>query len=119
MLSRLLKLFGREEKSEQATPAGSGLLQVTSDATRCVQCGICGYNCPVGIEVREYARRGEHVTDSRCIHCGACIEKCPRGTLTWGPAILIRADDTLQVNPDALPTMLQLQPREQDDWKAS
>jgi formate hydrogenlyase subunit 6/NADH:ubiquinone oxidoreductase subunit I len=34
---------------------------------------------------------------SRCIHCGACIEKCPRGTLKWGPAILVRADDTMQV----------------------
>jgi ferredoxin len=62
---------------------------------------------------------------SRCIHCGACIEKCPRGTLKWGPAILVRADDTMQVNPDALPTMLQLQPRlqpqprEQGDRKAS
>ena len=78
--------------------AGSELLQVTADGSRCVQCGICGYNCPVGIEVREYARRGENVTDSRCIGCGACIEKCPRGTLRWGAAILIRADNTLEIN---------------------
>jgi ferredoxin len=65
----------------------------------------------VGIEVREYARRGENVTDSRCIGCAACIEKCPRGTLKWGPAILIRADNTLEVNSDALPLRLQLPPR--------
>jgi Pyruvate/2-oxoacid:ferredoxin oxidoreductase delta subunit len=119
MIARLLRLFGREEESAGMTPDVTGLLQVTSDATRCVQCGICGYNCPVGIEVREYARRGEHVTDSRCIHCGACIEKCPRGTLKWGAAILVRADDTLQVDPDALPTMLQLQPRDQGEWKST
>jgi ferredoxin len=86
------------------------LLQVTADASRCVQCGICGYNCPVGIEVREYARRGQNVTDSRCIACGACIEKCPRGTLRWGPAILVRDDNTLEVNPEALPTLLRLEP---------
>jgi ferredoxin-type protein NapH len=64
--------------------------QATADASRCMQCGICVYNCPVGIEVREYARRGENVTDSRCINCGACVENCPRGTLKWGPAILVR-----------------------------
>ncbi len=85
--------------------------QPTSDACRCVQCGICVYNCPVGIEVREYARRGENVTDSRCISCGTCIEKCPRGTLKWGPAILVRADETLEVAPSDLPEMLHLQPR--------
>lgn len=85
--------------------------QVTSDASRCVQCGLCGYNCPVGIEVREYARRGENVTDSRCISCGTCVEKCPRGTLKWGPAILIRSDHSLEIAPNDLPQMLHLQPR--------
>lgn len=131
MLSRLSKLFGWKKDPGKAAPAGSGLSQVTSDASRCVQCGICGYNCPVGIEVREYARRGENVTDSRCIQCGDCIEKCPRGTLKWGPALLVRADLTLQIDPDALPTMLQLQPRlrpqqrlrpqtrEEGDWKSA
>ena len=87
-----------------------GLLQVSADASRCVQCGICGYNCPVGIPVREYARRGQNVTDSRCIACGVCVEKCPRGTLRWGPAILLRSDNKLEVDPHALPEMLLLHP---------
>jgi Fe-S-cluster-containing hydrogenase component 2 len=56
---------------------------VASDAERCVQCGVCGYNCPVGIQVREYAREGKTVDDERCVKCGLCIEKCPRGTLRW------------------------------------
>ena len=118
MFSRLSKLFSKDKEAATVAPGAPGLLQVTSDATRCVQCGICGYNCPVGIEVREYARRGEQVTDSRCIQCGECIEKCPRGTLKWGPAILVRADATLQVDPDALPTMLQLQPRSHEDVRS-
>jgi ferredoxin len=112
MFSFLKKLIGRESSTPSGPLPGSGLAQVTADASRCVQCGICGFNCPVGIEVREYARRGQNVTDSRCISCGACIDKCPRGTLIWGPAILIRADNTLEVNPNALPVMLQIQPRE-------
>jgi ferredoxin len=112
MLSGLKGLFKGEEKSPTTKSNGAELLQVTADATRCVQCGICGHNCPVGIAVREYARRGENVTDCNCIACGVCIEKCPRGTLKWGPAILLRADNTLEVNPQALPNSLHLLPRD-------
>ncbi len=112
MLSKLLKRFANKESSATPVRGETGLLQVTADASRCVQCGICGYNCPVGIEVREYARRGENVTDSRCISCGACVEKCPRGTLKWGPAILIRSDNSLELSPDELPLSLRLKPRD-------
>lgn len=113
MFERLRSFFGAEPQEEISVPEGakSGLLQVTSDASRCVQCGICGYNCPVGIEVREYARRGQNVTDSRCIACGECVAKCPRGTLRWGAAILLRDDNTLEVASNDLPRMLQLEPR--------
>ena len=75
---------------------------VAADASRCVQCGICGYNCPVGISVRDYAREGKIVDDERCVKCGLCIEKCPRGTLRWessegaqparAPTPMLRAD---------------------------
>jgi ferredoxin len=72
---------------------------VAADPSRCVQCGICGYNCPVGIQVRDYAREGKVVDDARCVKCGLCIEKCPRGTLRWdaahhaeAPTPLLRAD---------------------------
>lgn len=58
--------------------------RVTADASRCVQCGVCGYNCPVGIPVRDYARQGLPVDDATCITCGNCIQVCPRGTLRWG-----------------------------------
>lgn len=115
MLKKLLDLFQENgsDDTEIAVPEGarSGLLQVTADASRCVQCGICGYNCPVGIEVREHARRGQNVTDSRCIGCGECVNKCPRGTLRWGPAILLQDDNRLEAAPNRLPQTLQLQPR--------
>jgi len=57
--------------------------RVVPDASRCVQCGVCGYNCPVGIPVRDYAHRGLAVDDPNCITCGNCIQVCPRGTLRW------------------------------------
>src|SRR3972149_6362907 len=63
-------------------PASNGNgARVTADATRCVQCGVCGYNCPVGIPVRDFARQGLAVDDPRCVQCGQCVEVCPRGTL--------------------------------------
>jgi ferredoxin len=112
MLSRIFRPFIKKKETKQKPAYGdSGLEQVTSDASRCIQCGICINNCPVGIEVREYARRGENVTDSRCIGCGTCIKICPRGTLRWGPAILIRPDNTLVVTANELPAMLHLHSR--------
>lgn len=114
MLSRLLQAIkgNRHKPPSKHVPVSSGLLQVTADASRCVQCGICGYNCPVGIEVREYARRGENVTDSRCISCGECVAKCPRGTLRWGPAVLVHSNNRLSIAPDDLPELIRLPVRQ-------
>jgi ferredoxin len=75
------KLFGQTPHPHQA-PAPEA--RVTPDGSRCVQCGVCGYNCPVGIPVRDYARQGRVVDAADCVQCGQCIEACPRGTLRWG-----------------------------------
>ncbi len=58
--------------------------QVVPDPFRCVQCGICSYNCPIGIDVRRFAWQGKSVQDSHCITCGECIARCPRGVLRFG-----------------------------------
>ncbi len=76
------RVLGLARSKAPKAPAG----QVASDATRCVQCGVCGYNCPVGIQVRDYGRQGKVVNDPRCVQCGLCIEVCPRGTLRWSTA---------------------------------
>src|SRR5687768_2521575 len=34
---------------------------VEAVAGRCVQCGICSYNCPMGIDVRSYSREARPV----------------------------------------------------------
>ncbi len=80
----LHKLFGASGPTKGATTVGPDMV-VTPDATRCVQCGVCGYICPVGIAVRDYARQGHVVSDPRCVQCGQCVELCPRGTLRWAP----------------------------------
>ena len=64
-----------EEASRYKALASS---QVVPDAFRCVQCGICSYNCPIGIDVRRFAWQGKSVVDSHCITCSECIARCPR-----------------------------------------
>jgi heterodisulfide reductase subunit C len=53
------------------------------DPARCVQCGICSYNCPIAIDVRAHAWRGRPILDSRCLTCGECVQRCPRGVLAF------------------------------------
>ncbi len=56
---------------------------VVAEPGRCVQCGICSFNCPAGIDVRAIARDGLVVDDARCVLCGSCVTRCPRGTLSF------------------------------------
>ncbi len=81
-----LKLLGLTEAPGAGRVQVPAEARVTPDPTRCVQCGACGYNCPVGIPVRDFARQGKVVDDARCVQCGQCIEACPRGTLRWNMA---------------------------------
>jgi NAD-dependent dihydropyrimidine dehydrogenase PreA subunit len=54
---------------------------VVTDFERCVQCGICSYNCPAGIDVRQYSWLGRPIEERRCITCAQCVARCPRGAL--------------------------------------
>ncbi len=60
-----------------------GVVQVVPDATRCMQCGICSYSCPAGIDVRAYAWRGLPVNDTACLACGQCVARCLRRALRF------------------------------------
>jgi len=63
---------------------------VVPDPARCVQCGICSYNCPIGIDVRAHAWRGESIVHSECLTCGECVARCPRGVLRFAQTDLFR-----------------------------
>jgi ferredoxin len=84
MLSRVL---GRDRARREALVSA----QVVAEQVRCVECGICSYNCPLGIDVRGHVRLGVPVTDGRCLTCGECVARCPRGTLRFETsAIFVR-----------------------------
>jgi ferredoxin len=57
--------------------------QVVPDASRCVQCGICSFHCPIEIDVRRHAWQGKPVSTSHCLTCGECVARCPRGVLKF------------------------------------
>ncbi len=67
---------------------------VVAEPVRCVECGICTFNCPLGIDVRTRARLGQTIADSYCLTCGECVARCPRGTLRF--EIIVRVQRGLR-----------------------
>ncbi|HET7142831.1 MAG TPA: 4Fe-4S dicluster domain-containing protein [Anaerolineales bacterium] len=74
-----LNLFKKDAARHTALYSG----HVVTDSTRCVQCGICTYNCPIGIDVRAHVWRDESIINSECLTCGECVARCPRGVLRF------------------------------------
>jgi len=72
-------LFQVESNRREVLAAGF----VVPDAARCVQCGICSFNCPINIDVRSFAWQGKPIENSQCINCGECVARCPRGVLRF------------------------------------
>jgi NAD-dependent dihydropyrimidine dehydrogenase PreA subunit len=71
-----------DERAKYGTLLGEW---VTPEARRCVQCGVCSYNCPMGIDVRRYVWLAQPVAEGRCLTCGECVKRCPRGLLRFVP----------------------------------
>lgn len=67
--------------------------EVVPDPSRCVQCGICSYYCPIGIDTRRQAWVNEPVIDCHCLTCGECVERCPRTVLRFEKTSLYAAND--------------------------
>ncbi len=75
----LLNIFKNNSSKHNVLATG----HVISESSRCVQCGICSYNCPIGIDVRAHVWRDEAVKHSECLTCGECVARCPRGVLRF------------------------------------
>ncbi len=75
----LKSIFQSDNKKRSVLIQG----QVVPDPSRCVQCGICSFHCPIEIDVRRHAWNGTPVKDSHCLTCGECVARCPRGVLRF------------------------------------
>lgn len=45
------------------------------DSKKCVGCGICVENCPMGAIV--ISNGHAEIDKTKCINCGACAANCP------------------------------------------
>jgi NAD-dependent dihydropyrimidine dehydrogenase PreA subunit len=75
----LRSLFQNDTNHREARAEG----YVVPDASRCLQCGICSFNCPINIDIRRYAWLGKPIHNSQCLTCGECVSRCPRGALRF------------------------------------
>ena len=55
--------------------------RITTNGGQCISCGNCSTYCEMGIDVRDYAQRGENIVRASCVGCGVCAAVCPRGVL--------------------------------------
>lgn len=85
----ILNIFKTDSSRRAALTAG----QVVPDPARCVQCGICSYNCPIAIDVRAHAWRAEPIKNRECLTCGECVARCPRGALSFERASFYNGGD--------------------------
>ena len=65
-----------------------GLLQkhfsrfrISTNGAQCISCGNCSNVCEMGIDVQQYAQRGQPIIRASCVGCGMCSTACPRGVL--------------------------------------
>jgi ferredoxin-type protein NapH len=64
--------------------------KITTDNTRCVQCGQCNKACPMTIDLKSRAVEGQAVEDLRCVGCAHCVDACPTETLSYTTKFLSR-----------------------------
>jgi len=83
-----IKLLRRDRAKRRAMVSAV----VVAEPARCVECGICTYNCPLGIDVRTRARKGLPIADDYCLTCGECVARCPRGTLRFATSAVFQPD---------------------------
>ncbi len=76
------ELFKLESRKHTVLSEGS----IVSESIKCVQCGICTYNCPIGIDVRSHVWKELPMHNSQCLACGECVSRCPRGVLRFAEA---------------------------------
>ncbi len=75
---------------------------IIAEKKKCISCNVCTSVCHQGIDVMNFANRGEPMRDPECVRCSACVQSCPTGVLQFGrvsPAGTLISLDSLQASP--------------------
>jgi polyferredoxin len=65
--------------------------RIVVEKKKCISCNACTSVCHQGIDIMNFANKGNHMEDPECVRCSACVQTCPTGTLQFG-----RVDSTGQ-----------------------
>jgi len=52
-------------------------------AELCVDCQLCGKNCPMQLSPQEIKLTGRLANQGDCLKCGLCVAGCPTAALAW------------------------------------
>jgi ferredoxin-type protein NapH len=74
-----LMVAGRKIRNLVGWPA----LQLSADASRCIDCKKCSKECPMGLDVNGMVRKSG-MENPDCIMCASCADICPQGAITYG-----------------------------------
>ncbi len=58
--------------------------RIFSDKKKCISCNACTTTCHQGIDIMNFANKGNPMDDPQCVRCSACVQVCPTGVLSMG-----------------------------------
>lgn len=58
--------------------------RILADKKKCISCNVCTSVCHQGIDIMNFANKGNPMEDPECVRCSACVQSCPTGVLTFG-----------------------------------
>ena len=58
--------------------------RIVVEQKKCISCNACTSVCHQGIDIMNFANKGNHMEDPECVRCSACVQTCPTGTLQFG-----------------------------------
>ncbi|MEO0454490.1 MAG: NAD(P)-binding domain-containing protein [Verrucomicrobiota bacterium] len=58
--------------------------RIFADKNKCISCNVCTSVCHQGIDIMNFANKGQGMEDPECVRCSACVQSCPTGVLTFG-----------------------------------
>ncbi len=61
-----------------------GKFRIFADKKKCISCNVCTSVCHQGIDIMNFANKGQPMADPECVRCSACVQQCPTGVLQFG-----------------------------------
>jgi len=55
-------------------------VHLKADPSKCIHCGACTRNCPMGLDVEKMVATGSMKHDE-CVLCMTCVDNCPKGAI--------------------------------------